>query len=267
MLPGGLGLAEERPLWEVGVGPVGLHLPYYRGSDESGSYVYPVPFVAYRGEVFKVDREGIRGIFFEGDRVELDVSMDGTPRVDSEKSQARQGMPDLDAMLQVGPSLNLVLSRDREIDYNYRLRLRLPVRAVIATNFERWSSQGWVAYPHLNLDLRPAFAGGHWNLGINAGPMFGTHRYHQYVYGVAPEFAKPSRPAYDAPAGYSGATLLVSLSRNFGRFWLGGYVRYDHLGDAAFAASPLVRQDYALGGGIAIAWIFARSTRTVETPD
>ena len=259
--------AVERPLWELGIGPVGLYLPDYRGSNESRGYVYPFPLIAYRGDYFKVDREGIRGIFFQSDRVELDVSMYATPPIDSSRNSARQGMPDLDATVEIGPVLDIVLARDRKIDYNYRLRLRLPARAVIATDFSHWQNQGWVFYPHLNLDLRPDFLGGRWNLGFNAGPLYGTQKYHQYFYGVAPQYATPDRPAYNATGGYSGTTLLASLSRRIGQFWVGGYVRYDNLSGAVFDPSPLVKQSYALAAGIAIAWVFAESGTRVVTPD
>jgi outer membrane scaffolding protein for murein synthesis (MipA/OmpV family) len=262
-----IGRAEERPLWEVGIGPVGLYLPDYRGSDQSRGYLYPFPYVAYRGEFFRVDREGIRGIFFESDRVELDVSLYGTPPVDSQDNRARQGMPDLDATVEVGPVLDIVLARDRKIDYNYRLRLRLPVRAVIATDLSDAQFIGWVTYPHLSLDLRPEFLGGRWHAGFNAGPLFATQKYHQYFYGVAPQFATPERPAFDARGGYSGAAFFASLSRRIQKFWVGAYVRYDALQGAAFEDSPLVKRDYAIGAGLAIAWVFLESDKKVVTPD
>ena len=258
--------AVERPLWELGIGPVGLYLPDYRGADQSRGYVYPFPFIAYRGDYFRVDREGIRGIFFQSDRVELDVSLYATPPVDA--STAREGMPDLDATVEVGPVIDIVLARDRKIDYNYRLRLRLPARAVFAFDASpHWQNQGWVFWPNLNLDVRPDFLGGRWNVGFSAGPLFGTQKYHQYFYGVAPQYATPDRPAYEARGGYSGTTLLASLSRRIDKFWVGAYVRYDALSGAVFDSSPLVKQNYALAGGVAIAWVFAESGIKVETPD
>ena len=264
------GRAVERPLWELGVGPLGLYLPDYRGSNRSQGYLYPFPFFAYRGDYFKVDREGIRGIFFQSDRVELDVSMYATPPIRNSSQGARAGMPDLDATVEVGPVVDILLARDRKIDYNYRLRLRLAARAVFAFDIspQHWQNQGWIFYPNLNLDVRPEFLGGRWNVGFSAGPLFGTQKYHEYFYGVPQQFATPDRPAYTPPGGYSGATFLASLSRHIGGdFWVGAYVRYDNLSGAVFDQSPLVKQNYALGGGIAIAWIFAKSGTTVITPD
>ena len=260
------GRAVERPLWEVGVGPVGLYLPDYRGSSQSHGYLYPFPFFAYRGEYFRVDREGIRGVFFQSDRVELDVSMYGTPPVNS--SAARQGMPDLDATVEVDRSSTSCSQATARSTTTTALRLRLPVRAVFAFDpSPHWQNQGWIFYPNLNLDVRPEFLGGRWNVGFSAGPLFGTQKYHEYFYGVPQQFATPDRPAYTATGGYSGATFFASLSRHIGEFWVGAYVRYDNLSGAVFDQSPLVKQNYALGGGIAIAWIFAKSGTTVITPD
>ena len=37
--------AEPKPLWELGIGAAGLHLPHYRGSDQSHNVLLPVPYV------------------------------------------------------------------------------------------------------------------------------------------------------------------------------------------------------------------------------
>jgi outer membrane scaffolding protein for murein synthesis (MipA/OmpV family) len=103
-----------------------------------------------------------------------------------------------------------------------------------------------------------------WNVGMQAGPLFASREYHDYFYGVAPEFATPERPAFEATSGYSGTLALVSISRRFPRFWVGAYARYDTLKGAAFESSPLVRRDYSVMAGFAIAWVFLESDRKVE---
>jgi outer membrane protein len=246
--------AELKPEWELGAGATVFELPDYRGSDESRTYVLPFPYVIYRGERLRVDRQGVRGMFFESDRVELDLSMNATPPVD-EKNRAREGMPHLHPTIEIGPRLNFILLRDRP---NERaLTLRLPVRAVITTDL---TFEGFTAYPHLSADLRP----GGWNVGVQAGPLFGTGRYHAYFYSVEPQFATAERPAYDARSGYSGTVALASITRRFDKLWVGAFARYDTLKGAAFESSPLVRRDHSLMWGIAAAWVFTESERRVE---
>jgi outer membrane scaffolding protein for murein synthesis (MipA/OmpV family) len=254
--------AEEKPEWELGLGATGFVLPDYRGSDESRAYVLPFPYFTYRGDRLRVDRQGMRGIFFESDRVELNFSLSATPPVDSSKNRAREGMPSLDPTIDIGPRLDVTLARDRAREWSFEARL--PVRAAIATDLSHTKQVGWVAYPHLHLFTRPEIGGVKWNLGVQGGPMYATKEYHQYFYSVDPQFATPERPAYTAGGGYSGALALVSLTRRFPRWWVGAFARYDTLKGAVFEASPLVRRDYAVMAGIAFAFVFTESSRKVE---
>ncbi|MCD6040476.1 MAG: hypothetical protein K0R40_79 [Burkholderiales bacterium] len=254
--------AELKPEWELGAGVTGFTLPDYRGSDENRGYVLPFPYAIYRGEKVRLDRGGVRGLFLDTDRVQLDLSMTATPPVDSDKNRAREGMPHLDPTLEVGPRLKITLARDRLDDW--ALSFRLPVRAVVATDFSHWKGAGYTAYPHLALDTRPVFLGGRWNLGLQAGPLYGTRAYHKYFYQVDPEHATPERPAYEARGGYSGALAIASITRRFQKLWVGAFIRYDTLKGAAFESSPLVRRDDALMAGLAFAWVFAESASKVE---
>ena len=257
--------SEPRPQWELGMGATAFSLPDYRGSDERRGYAYPIPYLIYRGEKVRVDRQGVRGVFFESDRVELDFSLYGTPPVDSSNNQARRGMPDLDPTLEIGPLLSVSLWRERESER--RLDLRLPLRAVIATDLSHAHSAGWVFHPQLSLGLRPQLGDGRWNLGVQTGPLFATSQYHAYFYGVDQQFATADRPAYTARAGYSGWSLTTGLSRRYRQFWAGGFVRYDALKGAAFEDSPLVRRQSSFMAGIAFAWVLTESTRMVEVGD
>lgn len=254
--------AELKPEWELGVGLTGLTLPDYRGSDESRGYVLPFPYAVYRGERVRLDRGGLRGVLLDTDRVQFDLSVIGTPPVDSDENRARQGMPHLDPTLELGPRLNVTLARNRVEEW--AVTFRLPVRAVVATDLSHWKGAGFTAYPHLALDLRPSFLGGRWNLGFQAGPLFATSGYHEYFYEVRPEHATAERPAYEARGGYSGSLALVSLTRRFRKVWLGAFVRYDMLKGAAFEDSPLVRRDHSVMAGVAVGWVLLESSRQVE---
>lgn len=255
--------AEEKPLWELGAGIGVLALPDYRGSDESRGWVLPVPYAVYRGEFLKADRKGVRGELFDTDRVELNISVAASLPVDSSRNAARSGMPDLRPSLEVGPSLEFTLWRGAG---GKTLELRLPVR----TAFTLESSPedlGWVATPNLNLDVPGDGALRGWNFGALAGPIYGDRRQHAYFYGVAPQFATPSRPAYEAHGGYAGLQFIAAASRRFNGYWVGAFLRADSLRGAVFEASPLVRRDTYVAGGVAIAWILGESRERVEAPD
>ena len=126
---------------------------------------------------------------------------------------------------------------------------------------------GYVFHPHLYFDSRPTFAGGKWDFSAQLGALYGSARYHQYYYGVAPQFATAERPAYEAGAGYSGLTAGAAITRRFGRLWVGTFARYDSLDGVVFEPSPLFRRREYLAAGFAVAWIFAESKERVEVDD
>jgi outer membrane scaffolding protein for murein synthesis (MipA/OmpV family) len=255
--------AELLPKWEAGIGLAVIDFPDYPGSNERTTYPLPLPYFIYRGDVLKVGREGIRGLFFESDKVELDFSANASIPVKSDNNQARQGMPDLDPTFQIGPTLNFTLYHQDP----HKLQLRLPVRAVIATDFTHAHGAGFVFEPQVVLDVNKlSFASG-WRFGIAAGPMFADRRYNAYYYNVDPQFATAQRPAYQAPAGYSGTQVLFSTSRRFQDWWVGAFVRYQSLDGAVFRDSPLVKQRSALSGGFGFAYVFKRSGQLVEADE
>jgi outer membrane scaffolding protein for murein synthesis (MipA/OmpV family) len=255
--------AEERPLWELGAGVAVLGLPDYRGADQGRGWVLPVPYAVYRGEFFKADRNGIRGELVGVERLTLQLSVAASLPVDSSRNEARAGMPDLKPSLELGPALELTLWRAGDRDL---LELRLPVRAAFTLESSP-QSVGLVATPNLNLDLpgRGALRG--WNVGFLAGPVFGDRRQHEYFYGVAPQFAAPQRPAYEAHGGYAGLFSIAALSRRLDGYWVGAFLRADTLRGAVFAGSPLVRSSSYVAAGVAISWILGESAERVEAPE
>jgi outer membrane scaffolding protein for murein synthesis (MipA/OmpV family) len=254
-------LAESLPLWEAGAGFGVLSFPDYRGSDQSRTRAIPVPYLIYRGEIFKADRDGVRGKLFDSERLELNVSAGASFPVSSSDNKARRGMADLKPTVELGPALDINLWRTT--DRRYKLDLRLPARAG-STVESSPKSVGWVFAPRVNLDIAdiPGLPG--WNLGMLAGPMYGDRRNHAYYYSVSTQDATASRPSYDAEGGYAGMQFLAAVSKRFPGYWVGGFIRYDTLAGAAFSDSPLLRQRYYVAGGLAIAWVFAESSRRVN---
>lgn len=255
---------RDAPLWEVGAGAATFAFPAYRGSDETRAFLLPVPYFVYRGEFLKADRDGLRARLFASDRVNLTVSAALSPPASSDDVDARAGMPDLRASFEVGPQLDLTLWRNDA--HSRSLKLLLPLRT--AYTLERSPRHiGWVFHPKLNLDVGdlPALPG--WNVGLQAGPLFGDRRQHAYYYSVAPDQAIAGRPAYDAPAGYAGMQYLLGVSRRYESHWVGAFLRYDTLGGARFADSPLVRDRNYLAAGVAVTWIFGQSATRVPLDD
>jgi len=257
--------AEEKPLWEAGLGAGGLLFPDYRGSDESQAYPIPVPYFIYRGRFLRADKEGVRGKLFDREFAELSMSVNATIPVNSDRNAARRGMPDLKPTLELGPSFDLHVWKSE--DANARLDVVMPVRAPIT--LERSPKFiGWTFSPRLNLDVDNVAGLTGWTLGVGVGPIFADSKYHDYFYSVDPRYVTATRRAYHASGGYSGSQFLGSISKRFDKYWIGAYVRFDVLNGATFEDSPLVRSNHYLAGGFGFARMIGRSERMVQNdPD
>jgi outer membrane protein len=257
------GPADE-PLWEAGIGAGAVYFPDYRGASQSRGYLLPAPYFVYRGRFLQADRNGVRGVFLDTDRVDLNLSLGASLPVASSRDSAREGMPDLKATVEIGPSLEVKLWE--AASGRGRLELRMPVRGAITVE----SSPRFIGgqfYPHLNLDTTGSGALEDWHLGLTAGPVFTNAQYNRYFYEVTPADATAARPAYTPGGGYAGAEFLAAFSKRFPRYWVGGFVRYDSLRGAAFEPSPLVTSKNYFAAGLAISWIVGESSERVPVTE
>lgn len=252
--------AADQPLWELGIGAAPVSMQDYRGSDQRHAYLLPLPYVVYRGDILQIDRQKVRGLLYKSERVEFDISLNGSVPVKSDRNTARQGMPDLDPTLEIGPQLDVLLARAPA----YEWTLKLPLRQVLAMDGVHPHRAGVLFSPTLGVDLKP---GNGWNLGLAGGPLYASRPYHDYFYSVAPQYVTATRPAYEARAGYSGTQLLGTVSKRFPRYWLGAFVRADYLGGAVFEDSPLVKRDYSVSAGFGIAWVLGESKTRVNVDE
>ena len=246
------------PLWELGLGAAWVELPHYRGSDQSRSWLLPVPYAVYRGQFLRATRDAARAVLLDSERVDFDVSVSGSPPTRSRDNRARAGMEDLPPTLEIGPNLNLTLA----MGASWKLDLRMPLHAVFGVQSSP-QSLGWTLSPVLNLDWRVAG----WNIGVQGGPRWADRRYHDFLYGVPAEQATASRAAYTAPGGDAGWRATLGVSRRRADFSLGAFVRADSVAGARFEASPLVRQRHNLSLGLALSWVGWVSDERVARPD
>lgn len=246
--------ADHLPRWEVGAGAGGVDIPDYRGSNESRAYVAPFPVGVYRGDRVAVDRRGLRTLLYASGKFAINASADFALPLDSNDNAARADMPDLDFLLQLGPSFEYTVHRepdDRDV-----ARLKLPVFTTVALDLSEPYTHGWFVYPHFNYSIQRA-----WSFGGNIGFTWASRGFHDYYYSVAPRYENSGRAAYNADAGYSGLRASAATSRRFGDKWFGVFVRYENYRDSAFEDSPLVKEKENYTWGVGLTWFFYQSTR------
>jgi len=260
VLPAAAADKEKKPLWEFGVAAGVFSLPQYPGSDERYLLPLGLPYLIYRGKIFKADRKGVRGILYEGEHLFFDLGFAfGLPvRNDNE---ARKGMPDLHLTGQLGPRLNWRFTTPGDTP---EVVFHLPVR--YARDI-RGNSLDWVTEPSLSIERRHFGKDGKFRLRVDLGLLYASTAYNDYYYGVAPAFVTAKRPAYNARRGlhsyFSGFSASWQISR---RLSLGGFVRLRSLRFSVVSNSPLVRDNLAWSAGLGFAWRFRKSDRLVSVP-
>ena len=236
------------PRLELGIGLFALNSPDYRGSAESSNYLLPAPYIKYRGDRLRVD-EGADGVIFESPDLLFTLSGNLSPPADEETPE-REGMEELAALVEIGPSLNWrFLHLERSAWW-----LDLPLRFAYTLDGE-FEHVGYVFQPRLSW-RRPATRLGEWKLRFNLGPLYASDKNHDYFYSVSAADATATRPEFSTDGGFSGYRTEFTYSRRIGGYWLGGFLRYDSLRGSKIEDSPLVSETATWMGGIALAWVF-----------
>jgi outer membrane protein len=241
------------PKWEVGGVALGVDQQAYPGSDQRVRRALALPYVIYRGDILRADRDGAGFRAFRSRDVELDVSAAAAFGSSANDVAARRGLPDIGTLVEAGPRLRWTLAGSRE---RGRLRLDLPVRAVFDLE-DRLAHRGFVFQPGLVWDREVSDG---WSLGASASVVLADRRLANTFYGVPASAALPGRPAYDAQAGVLAWRLGASVSRPITRDWrVFGFARVDSVAGAANRASPLVQQRNGATVGLGVSWTWLRS--------
>lgn len=257
---------ERKPLWEAGVTGVALTLPHYVGSDEYYTFVLPFPYFVYRGEIFKSDRDGLRGLFFQSDRFESDISLGGNLPVASENNEARKGMPELDTLAEIGPAFRYYFHRRGELDHLY---LQAAWRGAFSIAFNggldidtNWRGQRYTL--NLRFKNESFFRDHNLSIHLSTGISYADDILNGYFYDVQTEFVTPERDHYNADAGYAGFYVSGAAYKDLSERWaIGGYLRWQNIGGAVFEDSPLVRTSNNFYASLVLIWKFAQSEEMV----
>lgn len=241
------------PVLEAGVFGGAALLPDYPAAGQSHARGVVLPWLIYRGELVRSDDRGLRGRVWRRRDLEFTLNANGAVGSRSRDNRAREGMPDLDWLGEIGPSLRWVAWRSAP--GTTRLTLETPVRAVFSTDFSSIKYRGFVFAPELALErsglLRPRS-----RARIGIGPVFASGGLMDYWYRVGERDSRPGRPAYDAAGGYLGLRLQLSYRVPLTeRISLSAGGRLENFSGASNADSPLFRSEFnaTLVGGLSFA--------------
>lgn len=243
---------------ELGVGYGFGSIADYPASDEYSRKTLLLPLIIYRGDVLKSDQEdGTRAELFKSTEIEVNLSFGARFNNDSENNKARAGMPDLNYLIETGPSLNYRLYRKPKVS---SVTLQIPLRFTFETDFSRSEFLGFVIEPELKYK-RFNFLVPNLSASTSVGIEFFSERVANYYYQVENIYATADRPVYDAKAGLATVSIGQSFLYEYKTFNFIFGAGYSHFGNSANQSSPLYKSDSNTSIFTAIAWFFYQKKR------
>ena len=244
---------SAQPLWEAGIAAGVVSQQAYPGSDQQIKRTLVLPYVAYRGQYLRADREGVQVRGYKSDVLELDLSFAASLGSNSSDIVARQGMPNLGTLFEVGPRANINLGNG---PLGGRWKLDIPLRGVFDLS-NSLAYQGLIFEPKITLF---GITSGGLGYGLSASAAVGNRKLTDHFYGVAPIYANASRAAYEAKPGLVSTRLELGLTQRLSDNWrLFGFARLDNVALAANSNSPLVKQTTGTSVGMGLVYTFYRS--------
>jgi outer membrane scaffolding protein for murein synthesis (MipA/OmpV family) len=242
------------PRWEAGAFGVLVSQQAYPGADQQVQRSLVLPYLIYRGEILRSERGGAGLRAFKTDALELDLGAAAALGSSATRIEARQGMPDLGTLVEVGPRLRWTLASQPDGSI---WRLDLPLRSVhdLGDGLQR---RGTTFEPALKWQ-GPMGSGFFVTTGLSA--VVADRQLGQTFYGVERSQATVARPTYSARAGLITWRLSGSLSWRMGTNWNAfTYARMDSVAGAANESSPLIRQTTGLSAGLGLSYTWLRSS-------
>ena len=183
------------------------------------------------------------------------MSFGGAFAADSDDNTVREGMPELDYLVELDPQL---IYKVKDFSFsgggNARLNARLQARAVFSTDFGGFDARGFVFEPTLTYQQRGVFLP-ETGFSLALSATWATEKLQDYFYEVTSEYATAVRPAYNAQSGYLGAELSAGLAfpviKNV-RGFLTTSVQFNS--GSANENSPLFEKTVTYSVGVGFVW-------------
>lgn len=222
------------PIWEFGMGFGYIRFEQYPAAGEYSTLFLPFPTFQYRGKIVRADdREGAKAYLWESGPWSIEMSGTGSPTLDSDDNDLRDGMDDIPWIIAMGPQL--VYRIGPFFDFG------LGVFQAISTDFAHTKTNGNIFEGKMSYTYEKIFA----EKKIKALTKYfltfkaASQEIHDQYYSVDQDFVTPVRSRYRAKAGHLGTEFSVyqSLKKGRGAIYVG--LNYTDYSMAENKKSPL----------------------------
>lgn len=231
-----------------GIGLSYISAPVYLSSKKQNSHIYPIPYIEYKSKYFNIDRDRIYKDFLSSDKANMELSIRGMLPSKNEDT-LREGMNDLDAILEIGPKFIYNIYSKK----NMKINLEVPIRIALSLGKDLLKYKGY--YSSLQIKYENSLLK-NYKVNFILGASYSDKKLNNYYYEVKKEFINSNRKEYHSNSGFSGLHNSFSITKKDKNFWYGAFVKYYYLKNAVFENSPLYQTDNSLIYGFAFSYLF-----------
>jgi outer membrane protein len=249
---------KNPPLYEIGVLAGSGYVPDYPASDQGRVRTIGFPFFIYRGQTFRNDRDnGTYARLLNNSNFEFDFSFGGAFPASSEENKAREGMEDLDWLIQFGPRLVLVVKRDPNWG---EILIRTSFQYTLSTDGQFTEHQGYRIAPSIIMRKRNFFSR-YLEFFTSVMLNYGDNKLNDYFYSIDQKEITSQRKAYNAQAGFISTNFFMGLLYDFNpkTRWFGG-IEFSSFKDSVNRSSDLHRTDSNTSVFFGFSHLFYEST-------
>lgn len=240
-------LLNAKDNFVYGIGSTIISIPSYIGSSKQNNFLLPFPYIQYKSKYINIDRDKIYNEFYRKDKIQLQFSLSGMLPVES-KDTARDGMKDLDAIIEIGPKfIYNILSKNK-----MKINLEIPIRAAISFG-DSFNYEGYLASMDVKLE-KQIF--NNYTFKLLSGLGYSDKNLNNYYYEVNSAYVNLNRKEYHSSGGYSGFHNSIAITKKNDKFWYGAFVKHYYLNNTAFQKSPLVEKHNSIFYGLAFSYLF-----------
>ena len=226
-------------------------LPHYPGADENEKYFLPIPYVDFVADRFSINDEGLNAKVLNSNLFSLEFDVTGSLPVSSDDNKSRSGMPDLGFFLEVGPEISMQLIDNSNHSFSLDLPIRLSFELLGQNknlNNKFIQNAGYLLEPSFHY----AFKKGLFEIELDAGFIWASHKYQHKFFSVQESYSSSSRPEFTARAGKMGNRLSTTLKYETDDWLIINYLKFIDLSQGINRNSPLIKDNSYILGGIGL---------------
>lgn len=201
---------SQKPRLEYGVAGAGIQTAAYPSSSIDIQRQFFAPWFIYRSDKVQVKDGGVKLIAYQSDKITIDLGIGGSLSADTSETPLRDGMPDIDYLLELGPRFDVPLRDSSDAYWRNRINWVSSYRFALSTDFKRLDFRGPVLTTEL-LYRKDGIKNSNLSFDLSVSSTWLGDPLMDYFFAVNEQYATDERPQFNAQSGFLGIEVSAGV--------------------------------------------------------